>query len=50
MSTTQWNLKLGKKGDVDWSNPEFLVVVMLVILLGLALFFFIFKLRGKLTP
>jgi len=39
-------LPKGKKG-VDWQSPKTLMITILAILLGLALLFFIVKLRGK---
>jgi hypothetical protein len=40
---------MSKKG-VDWTNPTTLVVLILSLLLGMALLFYLAKLRGKLLP
>lgn len=39
-----------KKAEVDWSSPETLVIIILVVLLGLAFIFYILKLKGRLLP
>ncbi|MBI2573383.1 hypothetical protein HYV86_05965 [Candidatus Woesearchaeota archaeon] len=36
-----------KKGS-DWLTPNTLMIIILVLLLGMALLFYAFKLRGKL--
>jgi len=40
----------GKKGEVDWSSPETLVKILLAIILGLVVLYFIWMLRGKIMP
>ena len=38
-----WN----NKGEVDWTSPETLVIIILSILLGLAFIYFVWHLRGQ---
>lgn len=41
---------IGKRGDVDFSSPEAIVVIILCILLGLAFLYYIWTLKGRLMP
>ncbi len=49
MLTTQWNLRK-KKGEVEWTSPQTLMIVILVVLAGLAFIFFALKLKGRFFP
>ena len=43
-------MTIQKKAEADWSSITKLVLVILVILLGMALFVYLFKLKGRLVP
>ncbi len=38
------------RGEVDWSSPETLIIIILAVLLGFALIFYVLKLKGRLLP
>lgn len=38
------------RGEVDWSSPETLVILILAVLLGVGLLFYVLYLKGKLMP
>lgn len=38
------------RGEVDWSSPETLVVLILAVLLGVGLLLYVLYLKGKLIP
>jgi len=39
-----------KKGEVDFSSPESIVIIILCILLGIALLYYVWTLKGRLMP
>jgi len=41
--------KMNKKG-VEWKSPEFIVVLILTILVGIAFIYFLLKLQGRVAP
>ncbi|MBI2102860.1 hypothetical protein HYT55_03405 [Candidatus Woesearchaeota archaeon] len=49
---SQWKPVFPKstRGETDWSSPETLVIIILVVLLGLAFIFYVLKLKGRLLP
>ncbi len=39
-----------KKGEVDFSSPESIVIIILCILLGLTLLYYVWTLKWRLMP